>query len=117
MWYKKEPFEGWAATKVVIEVATKGSRPKFDVDPIPPASFIDLVASMWHQQHQDRPKIDEVQRKWRLIRAELLGEHVVEVTQDGAGAGAGASEDAVMNPLSGIASEGSDTRLSAPAAP
>ena len=118
LWYKKEPFEGWAATKIVIEVATKGSRPKFDVDPIPPASFSDLVTSMWQQKHQDRPKIGEVQQKWKLVRGELLGEHVVEVAQDGGGGGGGGDGGGVLNPLSGIASKDSDdTRLSAPAAP
>ena len=93
-----EPFQDWAPTKVVIEVATKGTRPKFEQDPVPPASLIDMMGKMWQQDHRDRPQIAEVREMWSTVKAEILGEHAaVDVVDDGPNEG---EDGGVVNPLS-----------------
>ena len=97
MWYRTEPFQDWAPTKVVIEVATKGTRPKFEQDPVPPASLIDMMGKMWQQDHRDRPQIAEVREMWSTVKAEILGEHAaVDVVDDGPNEG---EDGGVVNPI------------------
>ena len=96
MWYRTEPFLEWAPTKVAIEVATKGTRPKFVQHPVPPVSFIDLVGEMWQQDHQGRPQIAEVREMWSAVKAEILGEHAAVDVDDGRN---DAEDGGVVNPI------------------
>ena len=99
MWYRAEPFQGWASTKVVIEVATKGTRPKFVQDPVPPVSFIALVERMWQQDHENRPQIAEVQEMWSTVKAEILGKQEAAAAADVVIDGRNDAASVVANPI------------------